>query len=61
MLWYKIKYKRHILCLNKKYKKNIIFVKNNEKTVLYGCNMKLKKLGWKKNPLNYTDYLLNKF
>lgn len=57
----KLNIKDILLCLNKKYKKNIIFVKNNEKTVLYGCNMKLKKLGWKKNPLNYTDYLLNKF
>ena len=44
-----------------KNKKNIIFTKNDKKTILYGCNMKLKKLGWKKNPLNYTDYLLNKF
>ena len=45
----------------KKYKKNIILNENKNKTILYGSNKKLLKLGWKHKNINYVNYLLNNY
>tara|TARA_B100000787_G_scaffold169611_1_gene161329 strand:- start:86 stop:898 length:813 start_codon:yes stop_codon:yes gene_type:complete len=56
----KLNIKEILFGLNKRYKKKIILTKNN-KTTLYGCNKKLKKIGWKNSNIKYINYLLNNF
>tara|TARA_B100000989_G_scaffold205345_1_gene155509 strand:+ start:1405 stop:2217 length:813 start_codon:yes stop_codon:yes gene_type:complete len=52
----KINLKDILFALNNKYKKKII-IKDNNKTILFGSNKKLLKLGWKLQNNNYLNYL----
>lgn len=49
-----------VLKLNTKYKKEITFSNNSGSTILFGCNKKIRKIGWKPLKIKYTDYLLKK-
>ncbi len=53
----KLNLKDILLTLNRKYKKNIYFNDNKIKTVLFGSNNKLKKIGWKPSYKNYLKYI----
>lgn len=57
----KINLKDIIIKFNSKLKKNIIFIDNKNITTYFGSNKKLKKIGWKKNNLNYLNYLIKEF
>jgi len=49
-----------VLKLNTKYKKKITLSNNSGSTILFGCNKKIRKIGWKPLKIKYTDYLLKK-
>jgi len=46
---------------DKRYQKEVIINQNKNKTILYGSNKKLLKLGWKQKNINYVNYLLNNY
>jgi len=49
-----------VIKLNRKYKKKLTFSNNKNSSVLFGCNKKIKNIGWKPLKIKYTDYLLKK-